>query len=485
MPGTNLTATQAGGSQVNRNVLSGINVKTAKVNVGDSEHEELIREDSVDIIVGVFFDGTLNNRTNTEARLEYEKKQKGESYNKKKANVYNNDKWYTFQKDGSYDNDFSNVSRMEPAYKNISEEKIKQISIYVEGIGTEDLKDDGTWGKASGKGETGVKGKVKKACEKIAEKINKLSVKKINRLQIDAYGFSRGAAAARNFVFEINQNKGDVKETLSAGLYSPSSEKYKEDGGVLGEKLEENSISLRFKTQARFIGLYDTVASFGFKHTNDTAQLHLTAISKALYTFQIAAGDEHRDNFRLTNINSASRGTQKFLPGVHSDIGGGYTDNASEDVRLDYSGYLPNLEAERTVLINKGWYTNDEIYVNTFLGTLVGKRTKISNKYTLIPMHIMVEFSIKQKVKFEMNKIKSKLPIKDEPNKGVKLTEVKTRIDEYVNGQKGRLGFDNEKDKKMLKSLRNKYFHFSSHYSSIGMAPNRENGVRVRVVQNG
>ncbi len=50
----------------------------------------------------------------------------------------------------------------------------------------------------------------------------------------------------------------------------------------------------------------------------------------------MAESDEHRVNFRLTNINSAgSRGTEKFLPVVHSDIGGSYVDGVDEEVILD------------------------------------------------------------------------------------------------------------------------------------------------------
>ncbi|WP_299219220.1 DUF2235 domain-containing protein [uncultured Aquimarina sp.] len=480
-----LTAAASGAQETSKNVLSGVNVQTAPVHVGNAEYDELTPEDSADIIVGIFFDGTLNNRANTRARLEYTNKTNRQPYDRNSADGYTN--WIGIKRTGSYDNDYSNVSRMEPAYEKINEEKKHQLSIYIEGIGTEDHEGDSTWGKSMGKGATGVKGKVKKGCEEIAKLINELGVEKINSIQIDAYGFSRGAAAARNFVFEINQRKGDRKEILMDGLYQYTGQLYQEDGGVLGEKLKELGLETRLKPQARFVGLYDTVASFGVYHQNDVEQLNLDAIKKARFTFQLAANDEHRSNFMLTKIGSA-RGKEKYLPGVHSDIGGGYTDNADEEVTLDYGGYLPKLEEERTRLIQQGWYLDDlrQIWVDDVWGTLKAKRTGISNKYSYIPLHIMVEYSIKKKLEYDKNLIIEDYPIIDDASKRVKLTDVKKRLDQYVNDQNEELAFTSPADEEMLKALRNEYFHFSAHYNDrvLGvvppMKPNRENGVRTR-----
>ncbi len=485
-----LTSTPTGAANT-KNVLSGINVKTSPVHVGEAQYEELIYEDYVNVTIGIFFDGTLNNRKNTQAREEFVKKDNDPTKDKKLAKKYKS--WYTFEKSGSYNNDYSNVSKMEPAYQKIKEEKAIQLSLYIEGIGTEDLEKDGTWGKAMGKGVSGVKGKVKKGCEKIVELLSKEGITKINRLQIDSYGFSRGAAAARHFVFEINCKKGDKKEVNNGfGLYEYLGAKYKNDGGVLGEELAKKNITPRLKTVVRFVGLYDTVASFGLNHDENTTELRLDAISKANFTFQIAAADEHRDNFRLTNIKSARRGVEKFLPGVHSDIGGGYTDETDEEVTLDYSTYsLNKMETERLNLIEMGWFLPKEIWVNNFWGSLKAKRTKISNKYNRIPLHIMVEYSINKSIKYDLSLILEDNPIKNEAGKKVKLSDVKERLDMYVKGEKGSVTFSNTLDKKMLKNLRNEFFHFSAHYDDrvLGviptMTPNRDNGVRKRAIQDG
>jgi len=500
-----LTSTPVG-AQETRNTLSGVNVNTSKVFCGKSDHDEIIPDKYVDIIIAVFFDGTMNNRKNTQSRVAHEKKEKGEFYDKDaEKNFISAD-----NKDTSYYNDESNVSRSEPYYDKEPEEKLIKTSVYIEGIGTDDYeKDSAKIGGGLGMGPTGVIAKVLKGCEKAVEEITKNldPSKKINRIHIDTFGFSRGAAAARNFVYEVTKKKGAVKQVISAGHGQAVVIYYEVDYGALGEHFGESFLKeIRQPLCVRFVGLYDTVASYGVKHSNDTRDLHLNAISKAHNTLQLAAADEHRVNFRLTNINSAGgRGTEKFLPGVHSDIGGSYIDGADEEVILDqnYVGW-GGLEAERQKLIKAGWYQPSEIEVGW--RSLIGTRTNISNKYSYIPLQIMAEFAETKKVLFLTDIIKSEYSIEEESKSEneellsdirdylgipkVKLTDVKTRIDAYIKGDKGRITFDNEEDKKMLRSLRNYYFHFSSHYKNTAwvmepMKPNMVDGERVRVIQNG
>ena len=68
---------------------------------------------------------------------------------------------------------------MEESYEKFQKDKELQFSIYVEGIGTEDNESDHTLGKGLGTGQTGVRGKVKKGCEKIVtDGIKRLKLKK-------------------------------------------------------------------------------------------------------------------------------------------------------------------------------------------------------------------------------------------------------------------------------------------------------------------
>lgn len=469
----NLTSTPTGAPEC-REVFSGANVTTAPVFVGKAEYEELVPEDQVDIKVGVFFDGTLNNRKNTEARLEHEKKEDGLRHRKAIADKY-------IESEGSFENDHSNVSRSEPAYETTNEELLKKFSIYIEGIGTENYKSDSTRGAGLGTGSTGVRPKVLKGCKEIVNNISSLGVTKINTLTVDTFGFSRGAAAARNFISEIYKRKGGTKEVIPS-IGAPVIIKYEVDYGALGEHLAENGIEIR-RLVVRFAGLFDTVASYGVIHYNDTKELNLTAVSKARHTLQLAADDEHRSNFRLTNINSAgSRGKEKFLPGVHSDIGGGYVDNANETVLLNYNSTdLESLKKERKLLIAQGWFKPNEItVVNGWVkNKLSGTRIKLSNRYSFIPLQIMTKYSNDKNVGFNMGRITSDYPIISE------LTATKARLEDYVFNNGNRMSYSNLLDRPILKMLRNRYFHFSAHYNSIGMGPNREKGIRTRVIQNG
>lgn len=478
-----LTATSSGAQETSKSVLSGVNVQTAPVHVGNAEYEELTPEDSVNVTVGVFFDGTQNNRKNTEARLEHEKAASDPTRNNTIAERY------IFEDGSSFENDYSNVSRGEPHYEKKDEEKHKQLSVYIEGIGTENYGKD-TWfpGVALGQGETGVPAKVKKGCidvaKEIQEAVSDLESKKINTLVIDTFGFSRGAAAARYFIYKIMKRKGQVKR------YHPRHGRpinYTVDWGTLGEELDKVGITVN-RLQVRFVGLYDTVASYGITHGSDTQELHLNAINRASHVFHIGADDEHRANFRRTDIKSAgSRGKEVLFPGVHSDIGGGYLETESETAKVVFKSHFLNKgRAERQYLIDQGWYYPEELVLDQWNGHLEATRENISNRYSFIPLHCMSEYGKSKALDFDINKIKRGYKI-DAPV----LIWAKDELDKYIQGNRGKLSFDNPEDKENIKTMRHDYFHFSAHYDGRKLGfiypnePNRENGVRTRVINEG
>lgn len=471
-----LTAEKTGATtEALKQVLSGIKVQTAPVNVGNSQYDELAPEDTINVTVGVFFDGTQNNRHNVEARLEHEKGPDGDQTIAGK---------YIFESGSSFENEYSNISRGEPFYVKKDEEKHKQFSIYIEGVGTENYKTDSyLLGVAQGKGDTGVPAKVKIGCEKTAEEIAQAiggEFKKINMLTIDTYGFSRGAAAARHFIYKITKRKGQIKIRHPRG----QSIKYKVDWGLLGEELDKKGIEVR-SLRVRFVGLYDTVAAYGIGHDTDTKELNLNAISKAHHVFQIGAGDEHRANFRRTDIASAGiRGKEVLFPGVHSDIGGGYKDNSSEKLTVAKSNWLPKMRREREHLISQGWYAPNELVVNRQNGHLEATRDNISNKYSFIPLQCMAEYGMGKSVECDFDKLRDKYPIEK-----VLLITAKKELDGYITGARNKVTFENDED--MIKKLRHDYFHFSAHYMGRKLLfiypnkPNFEDGVRVRQVNPG
>jgi len=465
----------------NASELSEVTVKTASCPVGDTEYESSEQDQYFDVNVGIFFDGTFNNRENVDAGGEFDNMKAGERYNAEKAENAKS-RWFGSKRSGSYTYDHSNISRSQPAYDEFKRGKLIQLSLYVEGIGTEDGEGDYRRGGGLGEGITGIPGKVIKACKKIVEKIDGKCVKFIETLTIDAFGFSRGAAAARHLIFELHRTEGNQKDPYGYDI------KYETYYGALGEALESKGIKMR-TLRVRYTGLYDTVASFGLpiiQHSNNTRMLGLGAVRHSAHVLQLAADDEHRTNFSLTNIKSKGS-LEKFLPGVHADIGGGYTDDYSEEIVLNYARHfidnLSDLKKDRDYLIEQGWYEPGEITLHKPSGTLYGKRTELSNKYSFIPLHIMTEYAIGKDVKFLLSKITGKYPI---PEKEDLLFETKTRLYNYVFGKNvDKMSFDNPTDRIILKKLRNKYLHFSANYAGVGMGPRIENGVRKRHKENG
>lgn len=394
---------------------------------------------SIDITLNIFFDGTQNNKTNT---LE------GKFY--KESN----------QKDDSYTNDFTNVVRGYDTISTNRKEAPNQESIYVEGIGTHDLESDDIFPDvALGMGDRGVKAKVAKGCVEAGKKIRKYRGKEIDKLIVNVFGFSRGAAAARHFLYVANSNatifsrdddnnaiiiaphayqgmtSGDLKINIK---YHNILDKH----GYFAACLLKNNINPQ-KIKFNFVGLYDTVASYGVYHGNDVDDLHLDAIKKAHFVFQLSADDEYRENFDLTDITSAGlNGLEYTLPGVHCDIGGAYKDMDDETSVLYYkresiyNRMIHSTDQEvqkfKEIVIKDGWYQPHQITAGvshdsdlddevkkgsvddseTFY-TVVGIRKELRNIYDKIPLKKMLYYSSQFEVIYNNIKIKDKHEIKE------------------------------------------------------------------------
>ena len=109
---------------------------------------------------------------------------------------------------------------------------------------------------------------------------------------IDIVGFSRGAALALNFANEVDEEM---------------------DGA-----------------QVRFLGLWDTVASFGLPGNDLNIAWHLTLPANVAKCYHAMALDERRGNFAPTRVKAARAGhatdgrlEEVWFRGVHSDVGGG------------------------------------------------------------------------------------------------------------------------------------------------------------------
>lgn len=253
-------------------------------------------------VINVFFDGTGNNIFNTEAQQ---------------------DKRPLLGKD-SYLNAKSNVGMM---YEDISTAKAL-TAVYIDGIGTTRYQADNLAGGVLGQGKTGVTARARSAFREITKELIKNNEGKLPaECQLNVYGFSRGAAAARHFVHLVNEKN--------------AKQGYPKDWADMNVNIS-------------FVGLFDTVSSYGVVHSDDVTQLHLNfGKDYALKVVHLMAGDEYRENFAVTTIASAAaagiKSYELTIPGAHSDVGGGYHP-VTEEVHqfLD-----PKL---REFVYAQGWY---------------------------------------------------------------------------------------------------------------------------------
>ncbi|RXE85244.1 DUF2235 domain-containing protein [Pseudoalteromonas sp. A757] len=225
--------------------------------------------------IGIFFDGTGNNK-------------------------------YNDILDPFDDKEPTNIAKLHELYKMDDKFHFKH---YVEGVGTKAGEDNSTIDLAVAYSFD----------ERLIEAIDlietfvksKSSISLCNTILLDCFGFSRGAAAARAFVNLINEMR-EKQDT----------------------KLANKEVVFRF------VGIFDTVASIGGDGDNyhgelyakdeleKAARLDLNQASAGA-VYHLTAWDERRDKFPLSSLKNKdgslfSNHKEDYLPGVHSDIGGGY-----------------------------------------------------------------------------------------------------------------------------------------------------------------
>ena len=440
-------------------------------------------KETITLSCSVFFDGTLNNRDNTLSQ------ESNKAVNTRMA-----------KDSDSYKNALTNVAKMEQFVGDTAGYTITLPALYIEGPGTEEVKEDtrdknarryrppknagyqsdSTAGFAFGLGGTGVRAKVRKGMSKLVNLIGQKVEDEviIDELIIDVFGFSRGAAGARFFVHEVLNEEPSQMVVEGQVLEFPAN--------PLFLRLQRAKLSIEAaKVTFRFVGLYDTVASCGVGNWDQGTQLlKLDAIKhdRVKKVVHLCAADEHRANFSLTNIKSADgKGTEVYLPGVHSDIGGSYTPNEQDVEALSYADDREILEEDRNKLIQQGWFSEGELVIeerswyqkavmmNNFY--LQAERLSIGNEYDKIPLNIMADFAKKEGLVLESKfskkyKVISKLSTADSELKSHALSGKSVVSDWYE-----------KTDIDWLKKIRNSQLHFSSHYkpSAKVVYPNKPN----------
>ena len=310
----------------------------------EEEEEEEELSEGITLRLGLFFDGTGNNSSNSAAAQQCRREDLKLFQKDELAAVVAQCKAYGFKgyeggefgktPDGSYGNAPSNVVYLRRLYPDHavdgmpSDARIGYLPVYIEGIGTRAKGPDSWYGMGTGQGGTGVVARVIQASEEIRTKLLEFLVANpmvtVARVEFDIVGFSRGAAAARHCANELlKPDRGVFNELLRGNAF-----------GVLASFDPAKDVGINF------IGLFDTVAAIAapvnlhFSVSDDLnpgVNLYLPP-GCARKVIQLCARDESRLNFGLNSVSPDH--LEISLPGVHSDVGGGYLPRAHERVIL-------------------------------------------------------------------------------------------------------------------------------------------------------
>lgn len=275
----------------------------------------------ITLTIGLFFDSTGNNAINSSEIQTPSSTRNSVMDDSESESVLG--QWLRLSrgnaKAGSYLRYYTNIHWLKMLYSQdlIPDTGFGQCAIYIDGIGTEAGAADNIYGMWTGRGDTGVINKTDKAVEALTSCIkcyltryDKARYYVIKELQFDIFGFSRGAAAARHFANRVFRQDHVIIAAIKAGMEGH------EFSGIPGGK-------------TRFLGIFDTVAAISTlingldPHNSDTGDVNLMLHSSvAEKVFHITAQHECRFNFALNSIKPTW--PELALPGVHSDIGGGY-----------------------------------------------------------------------------------------------------------------------------------------------------------------
>lgn len=339
------------------------------------------------IRIHLLCDGTKNNKNNIAEREQFEQGMGSSSYRKQGTGS-----------DNSYDNGKTNIAIMEPHVdvglnKNGYDAVVK---VYVEGQGTFNLEADGLVGYAMGSGASGVyqraRDGINNALKRLQEELfldKKPETHFIKQVDVDVFGFSRGAATARHAIHAITTEEAmtisnpDGMGTETIIITYPLEQRLRQLGYT-----ETHADQIKII----FAGLYDTVVSVNASQlvpawlANNTRDQR--AVAKAKFALHLAAADEHREDFPLHTIKSAKdagKGAEFYLPGVHSDIGGSYNlanmdllDQNKENTRIrevKIVGGYSKLNEEKAELISLGYLERDiEIEITEWGSNSLGER---------------------------------------------------------------------------------------------------------------
>ena len=467
--------------------------------------KKMQKEDNkVEATIGVFFDGTCNNKYNSMYTPHNRSSTNGfAKAGKRKVRIGDDC-------DGSYEGDLTNIAKLWETYTSSKEKRIDRV--YIEGPGTEapvkDMKspyrdaegwvssnqDDVTAGFAYGIKDTGIFAKLERACKLVTAKAAMLTKGLDARqgvvLRLDLFGFRRGAAEARLFVNMIGKSPSAYTENRDADL----------DDALF------RSMGMRVNIEVRFMGLFDTVLSYdneswiipNFDKYESRYDLQIgDKVKKAIH---LVAADEYRKYFSLTTIDSAikqGRGIEMVLPGAHSDIGGGYAEIVVEKMRdgcsrwNKYGLYRGFKNPEQ--LIQQGWITESWMPSSKnhgffdYICSSWDDSRYVLNYYDRIPLHVMHHFMEKESIPVDLENLHRRCKISVRHKQLIELrgcimaNVTSNKRGPYVLSNSEVVFCGNKQEGNLIKDVRFTFMHLSAHRGSFGAhGANEGNKRRIR-----
>jgi len=234
--------------------------------------------------------------------------------------------------------DQTNVSRMHAAIHRIPDGHgdQAQLKYYDEGVGTG--RADRLFG---GIGGFGLPKNIRQGYAWLIEHYRDDS-------DIYLFGFSRGAYTARSLAGLIGRcgipaaPAGQTGEPLRIACDALAMEAYNIYRGATGpDEASRNFLKSKSRdVTIHFIGVWDTVGTLGapFADIRLIEQFHDTGLGKNVKNaYHALAIDEHRKDYKATlwtkNPGNA-RVEQRWFPGAHANVGGGYDDDLLPDLAL-------------------------------------------------------------------------------------------------------------------------------------------------------
>jgi type VI secretion system secreted protein VgrG len=388
--------------------------------------------------------------------------------------------------DNSYGNDVSNIARLYDLYMDQADETLAQeadeaaVKVYLEGVGTVSAGEDLWYAQGTGRWGTGVLARVGQAPTLIFSSVRRLKDNnldvRIKRIEVDIFGFSRGAAAARHFANDLLKGSHSLlAKVMPAG------------SSML---VDEFAWRVQHDVRINFIGLFDTVAGIIAPLAGDFSpgnarnpglDLALPA-NAARKIVQLVARDEYRFNFALTRTDN-----DIILPGAHSDIGGGYLPRVRE--KLLMSKPVNSLELQTTSnersrayikvlntqdprlrrLVEQGFElkpaiwsvdlhkTRDELYQEKRVYAAIRIDREVDGDLSKVYLRVMRELGLRHEVPFK------RLPNTSALALPVELLPIWEKIQTFALGKSSDLNLSESEEALLLR----RYIHLSANWNAI------------------